>query len=212
MRVSKSAEALQDQIQTAVHILKNGGVVAVPTDTLYGLAACAFEEMAIERVFRLKGRPRGMPLPLLLAEADDISRWAADVPKVARDLARHFWPGALTLVLRRGDMIPHVLCGEAGTAGLRVPDHWVPRSIAQMLGTPITGTSANRSGKPGLTTAKAVRAEFGDEIDMVIDGEETPGGPSSTVLDLTRGQPRILRHGAVSQREIEEVCGREVAT
>ena len=212
MLVLKPAEALHDQVDAAVRILRGGGVVAIPTDTLYGLAACAPDEAAIERVFHLKGRSKGMALPLLLADAHDISIWAGDIPRVAWDLARHFWPGALTLVLKRGDDLPDAVCGGMDTVGLRVPDNQVPRSIARALGAPITGTSANRSGGPGLTTAKAVRAEFGDEIDMVVDGGETPEGSPSTVLDLSKGPPRILRPGSVSPRDIEAVCGLTVVT
>lgn len=207
MGVQRLDEALQGQVESAIGLLKKGRVVAIPTDTLYGLAALAFDKRAVERVFRLKGRPKGMALPLLLAEADDILKCATDVPEVAWELTTRFWPGALTLVLKKAHAVPAAVTGGQGTVALRVPDHWVPRFLAGELGAPITGTSANRSGSPGLTTAQAVRAEFGKEIDLVIDGGVAPGGLASTVLDLTGPRPRLLRQGAVSQGEIEAICG-----
>ena len=208
----KAAETLHDQIDGALHILRNGGVVALPTDTLYCLAAHAFDEAAAARIFRLKGRPTDAALPLLLADPDEISRWARDIPDVAWDLARRFWPGPLTMVLRRSPDIPKSLCGGADTVGLRVPDHRIPRDIARELDAPITGTSANRTGEQDLTTPEAVRAEFGDEIDMTVDRGKAPGGPGSTVLDLSDERPRILRRGPISTREIEDVCGQTIAT
>ena len=211
MPVLTQDEALQDQIRNAAGTLRNGGVVAIPTDTLYGLAACAFDLQAVRRVFRLKGRPRGMALPLLLADVDDLSTCSVDVPQVARDLADRFWPGALTLVLRKADAIPGVVSGGLDTIALRVPDHQVPRAIVRELGAPITGTSANRSGNAGLTIADDVQKEFGDEIDLLVDGGDDPSGDASTVLDLTVEPPLILREGSVLRPEIEELLGRTVA-
>ena len=205
--VFRPGEALQNQIQVAVEILKNGGVVAIPTDTLYGLAASAFDEAAVHRVFRLKRRSPSQPLPLLLADPDDVERFAIEIPDAVWPLAERFWPGPLTLVLRRGEAIPDAVCAGRDTVALRVPDHDVPRSIARSLGAPLTGTSANRSGGPGLTTASAVRDQFSGEVDLVIDGGSALDGRPSTVLDLSSGRPRILRHGAVAAAKIAELCG-----
>ena len=212
IQVSDPSPSLCDQVNAAINIVKGGGVVAIPTDTLYGLAAPALDDAAVRRVFRLKGRPSGMALPLLVAEAGEISRWAADIPDVAWALVRRFWPGALTIVLKRNEVVPDSICGGADTIGLRLPDHWVPRSICRALGGPITGTSANRTGQPGATTPGAVRDEFGDELDMIVDGGEAAGGPPSTVVSLTEANPRVLRQGSVSQRDIEDVCSRAAAT
>lgn len=206
MPVFNADKAVQEQVETAVKILKSGGVVAIPTDTLHGLAADALNENAVERIFSIKGRSKGMALPLLLADADDIVKWAVDIPDTAWLVARRFWPGALTLVLKKGESISDAVSGGLDTIALRVPNHHVPRAIARGLGVPITGTSANRSGRPGLTTAEAVRCEFGDELDLVMDTGETSKGLASTVLDLSGKQPRILREGAVSLHEIEEIC------
>ena len=212
MGVSRPSQGVREQIESAAQILKSGGVAAIPTDTLYGLAACALKDAAVERIFRLKGRPKGMALPLLVSEANDISRYATNIPEVTWALAERFWPGALTVVLPKAEGISALVSGGKNTIALRVPDHPVPRALARELEAPITGTSANRSGGAGLPTAKAVRDEFGGEIDLVIDGGKAPGGLPSTVLDLSGELPRILRQGAVSQREIEELCGITVAT
>ncbi len=198
---------LIEQIATCADILRRGGVAAIPTDTLYGLAACALNEAAVERVFALKGRAQAEPLPLLLADAEDIERYAVDVPDLARALAERFWPGALTLVLQRADVIPDIVSGGLDSVALRLPDHHVPRALARKLGTPITGTSANRSGGRALATAQAIRKEFGDELDLVVDAGDPPRGTSSTVVELTKGRPRILREGVITRQEIEDLCG-----
>ena len=195
-------EALQEKIRIAVDVLADGGVVAIPTDTLYGLAACAFDEAAVMKVYELKGRPEGMALPLLLSDYEDARQCAEDVPQAGRALAERFWPGALTLVLRKRANVPDIVTAGMDTVALRVPDHPVPRGIVEALGAPITGTSANMSGMPGLTTADDVRREFGDAIDFVLDGGDAPGGVASTILDLSGGEPRALREGAVSWEEI----------
>lgn len=199
-------KASAKQIETAINTLRDGGVVAIPTDTLYGLAACAFDETAVARVFELKGRPAGMALPLLLADAADAHRCTVDLPPTFERLAARFWPGALTLIARKSDAVPYAVTAGMDTVGLRVPDHPLARSVARLLGAPITGTSANRSGMPGLTTAQAVRDEFGDAIGYVLDGGDAPGGVASTVLDLSDDTPKILRQGAVGRDAIEAAC------
>ena len=204
-------QTLLKEVDTAVRVLRDGGVVSVPTDTLYGLAASALNEQAVERLFRIKGRRRSTPLPLLLADSAEIEVYAVDIPTAAWRLAESFFPGPLTLVLPGAGNLPDVVSGGLETIALRVPDHWVPRAIIRKLGVPITGTSANRTGMPGLTTAGAVRQLLGSDIDYVVDGGQCAGGVASTVLDVSGASPRILRQGAVSRRELEEVCGESVA-
>ena len=203
--------AIQEQIQAAVKVLAGGGVCAIPTDTLYGLAACAFDETAALKVYELKGRPEGMALPLLLSDAKDAPACAKEIPPEAWILAERFWPGALTLVVRKSDAVPSVVTAGLPTVALRVPDHPIPREIAKALGAPITGTSANLSGRPGLTNAAAVRAEFGDTIDFVLDGGDAPGGVASTIVDMSGDAPKLLREGAVSREEIQAALGKELA-
>ncbi|MSQ13932.1 MAG: threonylcarbamoyl-AMP synthase [Dehalococcoidia bacterium] len=191
----------------AVDLLREGGVVAYPTDTLYGLGADAFNEAAVERVFVIKGRPHGMPLPLLLADADALAQVASEVPPLARVLAERFWPGALTLVIPRSAKVPELVSGRGWKVGVRVPDHPVPRELARRLGAPITGTSANKSGGPDPRTAADVRSQLGEMVDLVIEGGGLPAGQPSTVLDLTGPSPRIVRAGAISKEALEAACG-----
>ena len=206
MSISRPQEMLEEQIEAAVRILKDDGLVAIPTDTLYGLAASPFSKKAIESIFALKGRPTQHAIPLLISESSDLTQWTKNIPQITWDLAEQFWPGALTLVLKKADIIPETVSGGMDTIALRVPDHQVTRNIIQRLGTPITGTSANRSGKPGLYTGKSVREEFRNEIDLVVDQGDTCPGIASTVLDISGNRPHILRQGAVPEHEIYRVC------
>ena len=202
---------LQERIDAAVKVIRGSGIVAVPTDTLYGLAGSGLDEAAVARVFALKGRPGGMALPLLLSSTDQIPTYAAEVSPLAWALVGRFWPGPLTLVLPKTETVPDLVTGGRDTVALRVPDHGVPRAIVQALGAPITGTSANRTGMPGLRTAADVRRELGDSVDLILDTGEATGGVASTILDLSGPYPRILRQGAIGRAEIEELSGQAVA-
>ena len=195
------------QMARAVEVLRAGGVVAIPTDTLYGLAACAFDVDAVLRVFEIKGREYSAALPLLLGDPEDVSLCASSVPAAARRLAERFWPGPLTIVLPRADRVPEVLTGGRSTVALRVPDHPVPRHLARSLGTPITGTSANLSGAEPARSASGVARQLGGMLDMVFDGGRLPESPPSTVVDLAVSPPRVVRAGAISGHELEEVAG-----
>jgi L-threonylcarbamoyladenylate synthase len=191
----------------AVEVLRAGGVVAIPTDTLYGLAACAFDVDAVRRVFEIKGRDPGAALPLLLGDPEDVSLCASSVPAAARRLADRFWPGPLTIVLPRADRVPEAVTGGRSTVALRLPDHPVPRHLARSLGMPITGTSANLSGAEPVRSAAGVARQLGGMLDMVFDGGTLPEGPPSTVVDLSVSPPRVVRAGAISERELGEVAG-----
>jgi L-threonylcarbamoyladenylate synthase len=203
-------DAMHGQIKAAVDVLANSGVAAIPTDTLYGLAASAFDESAVLKIYELKGRPERMALPLLLSNAEDVRMCAENVPQTAWALMERFWPGALTLVISKSASIPDIVTAGLDTVALRVPDHPIPRAIANTLGAPITGTSANLSGNQGLANAADVRREFGDTIDFVLDGEDAPGGVASTIVDVSGDDLRVLRDGAVSREELEAVLGKEL--
>ncbi len=151
-----------------------------------------------------------MALPVLLADVDDIPRYVVEMPDLAWKLALAFLPGPLTIVLKRGPSIPNAVTGGQETVGVRVPDHPVPRQIVRLLGAPITGTSANRTGMPGVTTADEVREQIGGDVDYILDGGKCEGGVPSTVVDMTGPTPRIIREGAVSRLEIDRVCGLKV--
>lgn len=191
-------------MESATRILRDGGVVAFPTDTVYGLGAHALLEPAVARIFRVKGRPAHLPLPLLLADISEMSSVAEEVPPLAWRLAARFWPGGLTLVLPRASRVPALVSGGASSIAVRVPAHPVPRALVRGLGAPIIGTSANLSTQPSPVTARQVEEQLGDAVDLIIDGGPCPGGVESTVLDLTGSEPGILREGAVSRRELEK--------
>ncbi|TET40371.1 MAG: threonylcarbamoyl-AMP synthase [Dehalococcoidia bacterium] len=197
---------MEERIRQAVDILKRGGIVAFPTDTVYGLGASALDEEAVARVYEAKGRPRHLALPLLLADISQIAAVARPVPEIAWRLAERFLPGGLTLVLHKASSVSSVVSGGGEKIAVRVPNHPVPIALIEGLGVPITGTSANLTGSPSPATAEEVRQQMGDRVDLVIDGGRCPGGMDSTVLDLTGETPRILREGAISRGEIERVC------
>ena len=203
--------SLSAQVDIAVSHLSRGGVVAIPTDTLYGLAASAVDPEAVARVFGIKGRPGGIAMPVLLADPQDLDLYATALSEVARELANRFWPGPLSLVLKRSEAMPDAATAGRDTVALRVPDHPVPRAIARRLGAPITGTSANPSGQPAATTASKVREQLGNAVDLVVDAGESPIGESSTILDVTGPSLVALRVGAVSVADISDATGLPVA-
>ncbi len=209
MRTSlgKTSLSMQQQLEKGISILKEGGIVAFPTDTVYGLGACITIPQAVERVYRVKERPRNMPFPLLLGDISQITRVAETVPPVAWLLIQRFLPGALTIVLPKSDSIPAFITAGGTTIGIRIPAHPVPIALIKGLGVPVVGTSANLSGKPSPLTADEVYAQLGDKVDLIIDGGRCPGGKESTIVDVTGETPVILREGAISQEELEQVCG-----
>ncbi len=190
-------------------MVRAGGIVAYPTDTVYGLAVMPTDDEAVRRLFEVKGRAAERGVPLLIASSADIAPVAEDVPEVARLLMKAFWPGALTIVLRTASSYRSSAVGE--TVALRVPAHHVPRDLSRLLGGPITGTSANASGGPEPLTAGGVRSQLGDAVDLVIDGGPCPGGRPSTVVDCTTEPPSIVREGAITPEELMRASGWEFA-
>ena len=186
----------------AVRILRGGGLVALPTDTVYGIAVDISVAGGIERLFEAKRRPPDRAIMLLLADAGQ-AHGLAEWPPAAAVLADAFWPGGLTLVLpqRHGVALPAALTGGRQTIGLRVPDHPSPRALAAGVG-PLPVTSANVSGLPEAGTAAEILAQIGDAIDLILDGGPSRGGPASTVVDCTESVPRILRAGAVAPEDV----------
>ncbi|TET17495.1 MAG: threonylcarbamoyl-AMP synthase [Dehalococcoidia bacterium] len=205
--LDKLPSDIQKQVEEGISILKQGGIVAFPTDTVYGLGACASNQQAVERVYRVKGRPQNIALPLLLARTSQISEVAEPVPQIAWLLAKKFLPGALTLVLHKSNSVPDIITAGGITVAIRIPAHPIPVALAEGLGAPIVGTSANLSGKPSAATANEVYSQFGDKIDLVIDGGRCPGGRESTIVDVTKETPVVLREGAIARKELKQVCG-----
>lgn len=205
VRVLK-AEA-EGTLAEAIAVLKGSGLVAYPSDTVYGLGAAASDERAVARAFAVKGRLSEKALPLLLADAEDMVPLCAEVPPLARLLTERFWPGPLTLVLRRAPGFQSAALGDGENVALRVPDHSFLRELIRALGEPITGTSANRSGRPSCRTAREVTRQLGNAVDLIIDGGTSRVGQGSTVVDITTEPARIVRGGAISQGEVEKVVG-----
>ena len=196
---------LPEQVENGVKILKEGGVIAFPTDTVYGLGGDAFNPKAVERIYEVKKRPRHLPLPLLIADIPQLTAVAEPISRIAWFLARYFWPGGLTLVLPKAASLPaHLAKGRS--IAVRVPNNPICLALIQRLENPITGTSANISGKPSTLTADEVRQQLGDKVDLIIDGGRCPGGVESTVVDVTGEVPVILRQGIIPKHEIDKAC------
>ena len=198
---------LRRQVDKGVSVLSRGGVIAFPTDTVYGLGASGRDFMAVERVYEVKERPRDMPLPLLLGAISQIGEVAGTVSPLAWRLAEKLLPGALTLVLPKSASVLDVITAGGHTVAVRVSAHPVPLALIDGLGAPLLGTSANLSGRPSALEAAEVYAQFGDGIDLVIDGGRCPGGLESTIVDLTGELPVVLREGAIALSELERAGG-----
>lgn len=193
----------------AARLLQQGEIICYPTDTVYGIGAAATNDAAVRRLYAVKGRPLSKPLPLLIANSASAS-FVAEVTPLAHTLMNRFWPGALTIVMRRQPGFRSLALAGGDTVALRVPDHDLVRDIIRLLGEPITGTSANRSGARPPVAASEVALQLGDMVALVIDGGRAPGGVESTVVDIT-DTPAIVREGAVSRHEIEQALGKAVA-
>lgn len=196
---------LPSQIQEAVRVLRRGGLVAYPTDTVYGLGASMHSGQAVERIFAVKTRPRHMALPLLVSSVAQIESLAEHISPAAKCMIDALLPGALTLVLRASNLVPEYLRTKEGTIALRIPGHPVPLALIEGIGTAIVGTSANLSGNASPVTAEEVRSQLGEKVDFIIDGSGC-GGKESTIVDVTEDSFTVLRTGAVSIDEIERVC------
>jgi L-threonylcarbamoyladenylate synthase len=200
---SEMMDILQREIEKGAKILQKGGVVAFPTDTVYGLGSDAFNSTAVERIYGIKNRPKHRQLPLLIADAERLTTLANPIPEIAWFLARRFWPGGLTLVLTKIDSLPAYLASGPAIA-VRVPNHPACLALIQRLGNPIIGTSANISGQPAALTAEEVGQQLGGKIDFIINGGKCPGGKESTVVDATREPSIILRQGIIPSYEIDK--------
>ncbi len=196
-----SAAPTRASLRAAADTLRAGGVVALPTETFYGLAAAALDAGSVRRIFELKGRPDSKPLLVLVASVA-MAETVACVGPAARDLMTRYWPGALTLVLPALPRVPSVVTAGTGTLGVRLSPHPIARGLVELLGEPVTAPSANPDGQAPPTSAAGVLAYFPDGVDLVLDGGATPGGAPSTVLDLTTEPARVVRQGAVTVRDV----------
>ena len=197
----------KDTATIAADIIKTGGLVAIPTETVYGLGANGLDPQAVTRIFEVKGRPQDNPLILHIAGADEIGRYAHSVPQAAYDLAEKFWPGPLTMILPVKDCVPRTTTGGRDTVGLRCPDCQITRSIIRLSGVPVAAPSANISGKPSTTTAEHVYHDHAGKIPLIVDGGACRVGVESTIIDLTETPPRLLRPGGITPEQLTEVLG-----
>ncbi|GAB4351268.1 MAG: L-threonylcarbamoyladenylate synthase [Gammaproteobacteria bacterium] len=208
----KVCDASPACLAEAAELLRRGRLVAFPTETVYGLGADASNPEAVHRIFSAKGRPADHPLIVHLPEVALLDRWARAVPAAAWRLAERFWPGPLTLVLKRSSRVPDVVTGGQDTVGLRVPGHPVALALLSTFGDGLAAPSANRFGRVSPTTARHVVEELGDRVDLVIDGGPCRVGIESSIVDLSGEKPRLLRPGAVTREMLAECLGEPVVT
>ncbi|MGB9813974.1 MAG: L-threonylcarbamoyladenylate synthase [Thermovenabulum sp.] len=197
-----------DKIRIAAEIIKKGGLVAFPTETVYGLGANALDEKAAIKIFEAKKRPQDNPLIVHIQDIKELYLLVKEVPQKAYSLIEKFWPGPLTLIFEKSERVPNGTTGGLDTVAVRMPDHRVARLLIRESGVPIAAPSANLSGKPSPTNAQDVMEDMKGRIDAVIDGGDSKFGVESTVLDLTGDIPIILRPGGITKEELEEVLGR----
>lgn len=192
-------------LKKAADILRSGGVVGIPTETVYGLAANAFDETAVRKIFKAKGRPSDNPLIVHISDTAMIDNIARKIPKEAEKLAEKFWPGPLTMIMPKSDRIPLVTSGGLDTVGIRFPSHPAARKIISLCGLPLAAPSANLSGSPSPTTARRVFEDMDGRIPAIVDGGECSVGVESTVISFENGGVRILRPGGITKEMLEEV-------
>ena len=199
-----SSQDFQNGIHSAAHCLLSGGLVAYPTESFYGLAVDATNEDAIKRLFLVKKRRTSSPILILIQSVKVLEQYVAHIPQVAHRLIEAFWPGGLTLVFEAGPKVSPMLTAGTDKIGIRLSPHPVATALAQAIGAPITGTSANISGKPACRNAGEVSGSFKQWVDLILDGGVTKGGKGSTILDVTVAPPRVLREGIVGREMLNE--------
>lgn len=202
---------MNPQIKHAAEILKRGGLVAFPTETVYGLGADASSAVAIARLYAVKGRPGAHPVIVHFADAEGAFTWAREVPEAARKLAARFWPGPLTLILKRAPQVGDFITGGQDTVGVRVPMHPLARELLDAFGGGLAAPSANRFGRVSPTTAQHAREDLGDDVELVLDGGPCGVGIESTIVDVSRGGAVLLRPGGISAAELEVTLGTTVS-
>lgn len=200
-------KTVEDNISAAARLLRDGALVAIPTETVYGLGANGLDETAVRRIFEAKGRPQDNPLILHLTGPQWLPRYCRDIPPMAYVLARKFWPGPLTMILKRSELVPDVTTAGLDTVAVRCPNHPVTLAILREAGVPVAAPSANLSGRPSCTSAQDVLEDMDGRIEGVVDGGPCVVGVESTILDMTCEPPRLLRPGGLPVEELERLIG-----
>jgi L-threonylcarbamoyladenylate synthase len=199
-------EKVQIAIKDAAKVILSGGVVALPTESFYGLAVNPGDEKAVRRLLAVKKRPESNPILILIPSMEAIHDYVDSVPPRADRLMKQFWPGGLTMVFKAKAGFPSSLTAGTGKIGIRLSSHFLPTELARLAGVAITGTSANLSGRPACKSAEEVMDTLGDALDLILDGGETQGGKGSTILDVTVDPPLILREGMVTRDALIPFC------
>ena len=199
-----------DNMTPAAEIIKAGGLVAVPTETVYGLAADGLNTDAVEKIYDVKNRPEKKPVSLLVSGMSDAEKFCRDIPDSAYTLAERFWPGPLTMVLNKSERVPHIVTAGGNTVGVRCPDHPKTLALIRLVGVPLAAPSANISGEQSPKDVNDVLKVFDGKIEAAVDGGQCAFGIESTVVDMTVNPPRILRQGGLSPEAIEEALGRRL--
>lgn len=202
---------VDEPIARAVAVLRAGGLVAFPTETVYGLGADASNADAVKKVFAAKGRPHDHPLIVHIASRAQLAQWVRDIPPAADKLAHEFWPGPLTLIFKRAAAVSDRITGGQDTIAIRVPAHPLAQALLKAFGGGLVGPSANRFGRVSATTAEHVRQEFGDSVDYVLDGGACEVGIESTIVDVSGDRPALLRPGLITAAQIEATLGMPLA-
>jgi L-threonylcarbamoyladenylate synthase len=197
----------EEALRRIAEVVQQGGVIAYPTDTFYGLGCDPFSESAVERIFSIKGREPGKPIVLIVSELSVLDRLTGERGPLFAAVSRRFWPGPLTIVVPAASTLPSILTADTGTVGIRWPHDDLCCRIVHAGGEVLTGTSANLSGTPSLATAEAVAAQIGAMLDLIVDGGPTAGGQPSTILDLAQGEPKLIREGALPRAQLEQWLG-----
>jgi L-threonylcarbamoyladenylate synthase len=204
---AKITAALLRQVKKAAGVMRSGGTVAFPTDTVYGLGADVFNGVAVIKVFTAKKRPLSMPLPILIAEISQLRELVEDIPAAGKILIDKYWPGGLTIIFNKAPAFSSLALAGSGKVAIRLPGHPLTLRLIRELGRPIVGTSANLHNSPAALTSAEVHQQLGDSVDFIIDGGPCPGGIESTIVDVTVNPPLILRKGAIPEKEIMGLLG-----
>ena len=207
-RVNQSRMRNHEIIRQAAEIIRKGGIVAFPTETVYGLGADAFNPIAVARIFEVKGRPYFDPLIVHVASPSDLDKVVIEIPSKAKKLIGQFWPGPLTVVLLKKENVPDIVTAGLPTVAVRMPKHPMALNLIEQADCPIAAPSANPFGYLSPTTARHVREQLGDRVDLILDGGPCPVGIESTILSFSEEKPRLLRPGGVSLEEIESIIGK----
>ena len=211
IKIDTAAPDWDKQLDIAAEVLKAGGLVAFPTETVYGLGANALNTEAVEGIYKAKGRPSDNPLIVHIAETESLAGIVKSVPEAAPCLMEAFWPGPLTMIFPKSETVPSIITAGLDTVAVRMPAHPIARALIKKAGIPVAAPSANSSGKPSPTLAKHVIEDLHGKVDIIIDGGSTHVGLESTVLDITSKVPMILRPGGVTYEQLQQVIGKVAA-